>query len=147
LKTVFSSLSNMTTHAAFLVLLVQLLCAHGFLAPAAVGGVHRAGRVVLHANLELSLVKPLGLALEELHVGKPGVRVAEVRDGGSAKESGAVAAGMQLLELNGESLTKHQSTLQSSSSSPRYECLHGAALIAARRCTHTCRPGLHRHGL
>ncbi|KAG5190451.1 hypothetical protein JKP88DRAFT_192205 [Tribonema minus] len=83
-----------------LALLVTVLHAQAFVVP-------RAGqRVVLRPwaakVVDVSLPKPLGIALEELQPGKPaGVRVQEVREGGSAIKSGDVLPGMVLVSLNG----------------------------------------------
>ncbi|CAM9934293.1 unnamed protein product [Ectocarpus sp. 6 AP-2014] len=55
--------------------------------------------------VRVSLPKPLGIQLEEVVPGSPGVRVAGVVEGGTAKESGEIGADMVLLEIGGKDVT------------------------------------------
>ncbi|CAB1108615.1 unnamed protein product [Ectocarpus sp. CCAP 1310/34] len=55
--------------------------------------------------VRVSLPKPLGIQLEEVVPGSPGVRVAGVVEGGTAKESGEIGADMVLLEIGGKDIT------------------------------------------
>ncbi|CBN80192.1 conserved unknown protein [Ectocarpus siliculosus] len=55
--------------------------------------------------VRVSLPKPLGIQLEEVVPGSPGVRVAGVVEGGTAKESGEIGADMILLEIGGKDVT------------------------------------------
>lgn len=49
--------------------------------------------------LRVSLPKPLGIQLEEVQAGSPGVRVAGVVEGGSAKEDGVRCLKVSWYEL------------------------------------------------
>lgn len=52
--------------------------------------------------VSVSLIKPLGLSLEEVEENKArGVTISAVNDGGSAKESGKVTKGLFLVSANG----------------------------------------------
>ncbi|CAM9800592.1 unnamed protein product [Discosporangium mesarthrocarpum] len=53
-------------------------------------------------TLECRLLKPVGLMLEEVEPGKPGLVVGDLVDGGSAKDSGVIKPGMLLLSTCGE---------------------------------------------
>ncbi|CAM9704946.1 unnamed protein product [Ectocarpus sp. 12 AP-2014] len=55
--------------------------------------------------VRVSLPKPLGIQLEEVVPGSPGVRVAGVVEGGTAKESGEIGVDMVLLEIGGKDVT------------------------------------------
>ncbi|CAM9180871.1 unnamed protein product [Pylaiella littoralis] len=55
--------------------------------------------------VRVSLPKPLGIQLEEIAPGAPGVRVVGVVEGGTAKENGEIGASMVLVELSGRDVT------------------------------------------
>ncbi|CAM9456645.1 unnamed protein product [Choristocarpus tenellus] len=56
-------------------------------------------------RIAIRLHKPIGMMLEEVEAGKPGLRVEELVEGGSAKAIGIVKPGMRLLEACGTDCT------------------------------------------
>lgn len=60
--------------------------------------------------VRVSLPKPLGIQLEELSPGSPGVRVAGVVEGGTAKENGVSGLLMTIIDRVLADCTKENDT-------------------------------------